>query len=113
MSNGLELGVLKWLADNVWAGVLALLATIWGFLRADIHRAQKTADAALPRVEFDRIRDTSVAERQTLRSDVKELFSRDDKLKDQINERFNELRTEMHEGFTKLAEELRHMRPKR
>ena len=110
MSNGLEPGLLKWLADNVWAGILALLAALWGFLRADIHRAQRTADAALPRQEFERIHNDAVQDRLNLRNDVKELFERDDRLKDLINSKIDALRDDMHEQFRLLREELKRRR---
>jgi len=91
----------------LWALLVPLVGIVLGGVRRELAAVKETADAALPKEDFEKHLERSIDERKTLRADVKELFNRDDKMKDTINERFEALRRDMHSGFDRLSSEIR------
>lgn len=96
---------------EIISGALAAVTAVFSWLFKDVHerikKAQEMAEDAMSKEEFNEHRERAVQERRDLRDDVKELFSRDEKMKDLFNERFEDLRREMHEGFDKISREIR------
>lgn len=91
-----------------WAvgGLAVLVATVWGALHVRIGEIKKTADAAVPRVDFQRVEDRAAAAHALLRGDIKELSARDDALKDHINNKIDALRVDMYEQFTRISDKM-------
>ena len=56
MGNGVEPGLLKWFADNVWVGIVALTAVVWMFLRADAGGADRRAGVCASQHIIERLR---------------------------------------------------------
>lgn len=106
MSNG---------QDPLWqqivAGAVAVITAVFSWMFKDVHdrirEARKKADDALSKSDFQQHLQRSLDDRQNLREDVKELFDRDDRMKDLITDRVDTLRRDMHDGIERLSREIR------
>ena len=124
MPDPLGGGGFLWLdkvTDWLWAAVGGFAALIWKLLGHRIKKVETTAEAALPKADFEKARAESIGDRQHIRDDVKELFGKVESTKDLVNERveaarermsaeLRELRTDMNGGFNAIREELRSWR---
>lgn len=102
----------------MWTALVPMMIIIWNMLTGRINEIKAKADAALPRREWQDAREDSRVERERLRDDVKELFSKADNTKDLINERVESvresigrqvesLRQDVNSGFNSIREEMR------
>jgi hypothetical protein len=91
-----------------WAigGLTVLIATVWGALHVRIGKIEKTADSAVSRTEWDAVRASAQQDSTLLRADIKQLFTRDDDLKDHINDKIDALRTDMHQQFQRIVDKM-------
>lgn len=121
MSMDSEVGLWKQATSWLWALLLPLILTVWSMLNGRINEIKAKADAALPRKEFEDARAESRLERDRLRGDVKELFTKQEANKDLLNQRvesvresverkIDDLRRDVNGGFTSLRDELRNMK---
>lgn len=99
MSVETDVGFWKQVSSWLWLGMAPLLALVWGLLNRRIDEAKAKADAALPKVEFDKY-----TEKQ--REDIKELYGLNASLKDHVNSRVETLRTDMHEAIGRLGDKM-------
>ena len=99
-------GLLGKAVDWVIGALAGLVGLVWTALHIRINDIKKTAEAAVPRHEWNRVRETSSAERDLLREDIKQLFNRDDALKDHINNKIDALRNDMHELHHTLMDKI-------
>jgi len=90
---------------------VALITAMFSWMFKDVHdrikEVKMVADAKLSKDDFDTHLVRSLEERKNLRDDVKELFNRDDKMKDMLNDKFDTIRKEFHDGFERLSREIR------
>lgn len=104
MNDGSLTDLLKWL----WAAIFApALWFLWSLLSG---RIGKLENDIVPREEVERREEARDGQYLMLRQDVKELFTRDDHLKDHINSKIDKLRDDLHGEFSRLFEELRKAR---
>ena len=84
--------VVRWL----WAGLTALLAAVWTRLNRRIDRLEERLENTVKKDVFKDHADR-------IRADTKELFTRDDAIKDLITD----LRKDMHNQFNRLSDQIR------
>lgn len=99
-----DLGFWKQASSWLWAILVPLIGVIWGLLSKRIDTIEAKADGALSKAEFEKHLEQSVTDRQNLRHDVKELYNKTDALKDHVNGRVENLRTDMHEAIGRLRD---------
>lgn len=92
-----DAGVWKQVSTWLWLVLAPVVGVAWGMLNKRIDKAEKKAEDALPRDDFERFLEKH-------RADIKELFGRNDTLKDHVNARVETLRTDMHEGLGRLRD---------
>ena len=92
--------------DWVVAALFGVVALLWGALNMRLNEVKKTADAAVPRTELEKMQLSARNDHGILRDDIKELFTRDDRLKDHINSKIDALRDDMHQQFLRLTDKI-------
>ena len=103
-------GLLGKAVDWIVAALAGLIGLVWTALHVRVSDIKKTADAAVPRQEWLQMREATVKERDALREDIKQLFNRDDALKDHINNKIDALRNDMHDHFHTLMDKISQIR---
>ena len=96
-----------WLFDVIWMALLGAVGVVVAMVKAKLNRVEARADAAVTQAELKEATTRRDKETDRLRADIKELFLRDDNIKDYITEQITDLRTDMHEQFNRLSELLR------
>jgi hypothetical protein len=97
MSAETDPGLWKQVSGWLWLVLAPLLGLVWGQLNKRIDEIKAKADGSVSKSEFDKF-----VEKQ--REDMKELFKRDDAIKDHVNARVETLRTDMHEAIGRLRD---------
>lgn len=97
--------------DWAVAGLSALLGLAWKLFDRRMKKVEKVAEAALPREEFDAMRQE---DRQALRDDRKEIIddmkvlaSEQRSLRDLMDTKIDGLRKDVNGGFESLRAEMR------
>ena len=97
MSIESDPSVWKHVSSWLWVILAPIIGVAWGMLNRRIDRTEEKAEAALPKVDFEKFVDKQ-------REDIKELFHAQSQLKDHVNARVETLRTDMHEGIGRLRD---------
>jgi len=95
------------LFEIIWTALLGAVGVVIAMVKAKLNRVEARADAAVTWSELKEVIMRRDKEFDRLRSDIKELFGRDDDLKDFFTAQITALRADMHEQFNRLSELLR------
>jgi len=114
MSLDADPGFWKQAAAWLWTLLLLPMGALWTAFNHRLAKIEKKADAALPRIEFDKHQDRT-------REDLKELFAKAETNKDVMNTRvenvresverkIDDLRRDVNGGFNAIRDEIRQLK---
>ncbi len=108
MSGGpVEPGFLKDILDYAWILIAALVGALWTKHNAEVREIKDDMDKKATKDELERRSNERDKQFAGFRIDIKELFDRDDELKDHFTSKIDALRKDIHDDLNRVIDEVR------